>query len=324
MRGPIGWVITALLGVLLFVPKVHAADTVETLILLPLADGSWSLELERPTGSGFREQGSIEIRGVGTFSYDPASIVRQREDLFEVGHFSAFDVLVALHERGDILLEWEYDERRQTFAVRSINGLDGWWYDVRLPGAMFERTLLRIDSHPVREGSAIYLYLDDPGFIQALAAEERAEIARRVENEGRLIIPEVRIKGPRAEATFRDVLVTAHNARPDVFRPGVVTLLDVLLSLGEAGGIDELQLVWHTGMENAQAVEHYWVRWIGFSDAPGEPMQACESMGWATADRLAGFLSGHAHDGSHLHLSPDLVSLVSPEVVIWEWVCAET
>lgn len=323
MRGLAGWVIPMLVVVLSFVPTGYASDSFETLIALPSADDSWTLGLQRLTRASLREEGSIEIRGVGTFWYDPSSIVTQREDLFEAGHFSAFDVLVALHERGEIALEWEYDELRQTFVVLSINGLDGWWYDVRLPGAMFERTLLRIDTHPVREGSTIYLYLEDPAFIEALASEERAEIARREENEGRLIIPEVRIKGPRSEASFHDVLVTAHNARPDVFRPGVVTLLDVLLSLGEAGGIGELLLAWYTGMENAQAVEHYWVRWIGLSDAPGESMLSCEYMGWASADGLAPFLSGHTHDGSHLHLSPDLVPLVSPGVVIWEWICAE-
>lgn len=323
MRRVPRWLSAVWLGWLLTGSALAAAMSTAEVIVLPQEDGSWFVTQAIGTAEPPPSPGRVEIRGVGSFAFDPADVRAQRADLFAHGWLTAWDVLVALHERGDISLEWSYDEQRRSHRVESINGLEGWWYDVRLPGATFERTLLRMDMHPIREGATIYLYLEEPEFLQALDAEHRAEGARRVEEAGLLIIPEVLIKGPRNQVRFVDVAVTSHDVRPDVFRPGVITLLDVLLSMGEAGLLDGLALAWHENAESEHGSGHFWVQSIRMSDWLAEPPGMCEYMGWATATGLLAFQADHVHQDAHLHLSPDLVALVSPQRVIWEWMCVD-
>ncbi len=264
----------------------------------------------------------VEIRGIGTFTCEPATIQTLRPDLFAAGRFSAFDVLAALGAQGAIDLVSSYDDTQATHVVKTMNGLDGWWYDVRLPGGALERTALRMDSYPMKDGAALYLYLEDPVRLAAIQTSFRDETARRAANGGKIIVPTVTIKGPRSTTSFRDVEVTSHDVRPDVFQPGSITALDVLLSLGEQGRIGGLEITWHAMLGDVENVNHYMVDWIALPEVLGEEDALCGYMDEAASEGLRPFLTPHSHSTTKIHLSSDLELLVSPEYVEWQWLCA--
>ena len=291
-------------------------------VSLPNAAGGWTIPADSHSEPLPVAPVSVEIRGVGTFTCDPARITSARPDLFVDGRFSAFDALAALGAQGAIDLRTSYDDAQATYAIQSINGLAGWWYDVRLPGGTLERTALRMDTYPLKDGAVVYLYLEEPARLAAIEASFRDEVARRTANGGRVVVPTVTIKGPRSTATFHDVSVTAHDVRPDVFRPGVVTALDVLLSLGEQGKLTGLDLTWHAMLDGIENVDHYMVDWISTPDALGEKDSLCGYMDEAATEGLRPFLTPHSHATTEIHLSSDLELFVSPEYVEWQWLCA--
>ncbi|MEN6369513.1 MAG: hypothetical protein ABFD77_07450 [Thermotogota bacterium] len=291
-------------------------------IALPNEGGSWALASVMRTDPPPTQSGTLEIRGVGTFTYDPAVVETLRPDVFAKGRFSAFDVLAALAAAGKVDVHYVYDESQATYVIQSIDGLTGWWYDVRLPGGAFERTVLRMDTYPIKNGAEVYLYLEDPARLAAIESSFQEEVALRAANGGRIIVPTVTIKGPRSTVTFRDLVVTSHNVRPDVFRPGAITTLDVLLSLGEQGRISGLELAWHAALGDVSNVNHYMVDWISLPGVLGEKDSLCGYMDEAATEGLRGFLTPHSHATTQIHLSSDLEFLVSPGYVEWQWLCA--
>ncbi len=291
---------------------------------LPQAEGSWSVASDERASAPPSEPGTLEIRGVGRFTFDPSSIATLRPDLFVAGRLSAFDVLAAVAASGAFDLTYAYDESQATFVIETINGLAGWWYDVKLPGGAFERTALRMDAYPIRGGSEIHVYLEDEARLAAIHQGFRDEVAIRASNGGAVVIPIVTIRGPRATVSFENVTVTAHGARRDVFQPGVVTVLDVLLSLGEQGQLSGIDLTWHKSLGELMSVHHYMVDWISLPTMLGEPDAACGYMDQSATEAVRAFLTPHAHATTQIHLSPDLEPLVSPGFVEWQWLCASS
>ncbi len=292
-------------------------------LLLPTDEGSWSIPAGIYAGRLPTAGGTVEIRGVGVLSFDPAAVRTSRPDLFTEGHFSVFDVLVHLAERGEIALEHRWDDDTATHAIVSLNGLSGWWYDARYAGGEFERPALRMDHFPVKDGMRIRLYLEAPERLAAIEESFRAEVERRTANGGRVIVPEVTIRGPRWTLVARDVVVEPTGVRPDVFQPGIVTALDVLLALGRDGVVSSLKLVWHDRLDGADHVDSFMVHALlaGAYEAPAT--KGCMLAHQTGSSVLEGFIIPHGHASSHVHLTADLEALVSPEYVRWTWLCLE-
>ena len=205
---------------------------------LPSSEGTWLPVLD-PAGRPPSVVGTVEIRGMGTLGFEPSEIATQRADVFVPGQFSVFDVLVHLAESGAISMEYAFDPELQTHIIHALNGLEGWWYDAHYEGGSFDRTVARMDQFPVKDGMSIVLYLEDPERLAAIHEHFRDEIKRRALTEG-LVVPRVTLRSATSTITFEDVVVSSHDARADVFRPGLTTMLDVLLSLGEQGALDSL------------------------------------------------------------------------------------
>ncbi len=309
-------------GVALSLGVALGNDDDAELIALPSAGGSWAFASEMRADPIPTLLGTLEIRGVGVFTYDPALVKTLRPDVFAEGRFSAFDVLAALAAAGKVDVRYAYDESQATYVIQSIDGLTGWWYDVRLPGGAFERTALRMDMYPIKDGAAIHLYLEDPARLTAIESSFRDEVALRAAHGGRIIVPTVTIRGPRSTVTFRDVEVTPHGVRSDMFQPSAVTALDVLLSLGDQGQIAGLELAWHAVVDDVPNVNHYMVDWISLPDVLGEKDSLCGYMDEAATEALRGFLTPHSHATTRIHLSSDLEVLVSPGYVEWQWLCS--
>jgi len=290
-------------------------------LLLPDAAGHWSVPVGIYAGRVPTTEGIVEVRGVGALSFDPAHVQTLRPDLFVEGHFSVFDVLVHLAGRGDIQLEYAWDKAAATHWISSLNGLSGWWYDARYAGGEYERPVVRMDHFPVKDGMSIRLYLEQPDRLAAIRQSFRNEVERRAANGGVVIIPEVTVRGPRWTLVARDVIVVPSGTRPDVFRPGVVTALDVLLALGRAGVLTSVKLVWHDRLDNADPVDGFMVHALRAGGHEAPATEGCMFAHQTGSDVLEGFIVPHGHGASHIHLSADLEPLVSPERVRWTWLC---
>jgi len=290
-------------------------------LLLPSESQGWAPSSEAHVGRVPAARGFVEIRGTGTLEFHPSQIQSLRPDVFQTEHFSVFDVLVHLAERGEIELDYEFDESADTYVIETLNGLEGWWYDAHYAGGSFNRTVVRMDHYPVKDGMRIQLYLDDPDRLTAIYTSFRQEVDRRQENGDQVIIPIVTIRSPQASLTFDQVVVKAHNVRADLFQPGVTTVLDVLLSLGEQEKLSSLTLSWHDRAEEADPIDNYFVNLITGDAFSPETTGSCIFTHQIGSETLKDYLAPNACEGSHIHLTADVEIIVSPEYVEWIWVC---
>jgi hypothetical protein len=220
-------------------------------------------------------------------------------------------------------MEYSYDESLGTYVIESLNGKSGWWYDVHYAGGAFERPVVRMDEYPVKDGMAVQLYLESPDRLAAITQDFAEQVARLRSNGGRVVVPKVTVRSPRATLTFNDVGVTAHNVRSDVFQTGVISVLDVLLSLGEQGRLSSLELAWRDRMENADPVDNYFVDQVRTEDYSTEAAGDCTYVHEVGSEALMGFLAPHGHATSHVHLTADVEVLTSPEYVEFLWACLQ-
>jgi len=304
---------------LLVVIQSMATNAGETALLT--ADSGWNLPEGHAQGQLAVETGSLEIRGLGELPFDPLAITTLRADLFMPGHFSVFDVLVHLAETGAIELEYEFDEELQTYVIHSLRGLSGWWYDAHYEGGSFDKTLVRMDQFPVKDGMNIVVYLENPARLDAIHEHFREQVVRRAANEDAVVIPRVTLQSSTATAEFHDIAVTAHDARSDVFQDGVITMIDVLLSLGEQGALTELGFDWREDDGEVSVVDGYYVVLVQSETFAPEITGSCVLTHQIQGETIADFLSPHTHTMSHIHLTADLEVLVSPEAVEWLWIC---
>ncbi|TFH08197.1 MAG: hypothetical protein E4H08_08220 [Candidatus Atribacteria bacterium] len=288
--------------------------------VLSITEG-WSLAPDAVQGRPPTQPGVLEIRGLGELTFDPAAMTTLRPDIFVPGHFSVFDVLVYLSETEGFELDYSFDEELQTHVIHSLSGLSGWWYDAHYEGGGFDKTVVRMDQFPVKDGMSILLYLEDPARLDAITEHFKEEATRSADIGGEIILPLVTLQSSTVAAEFRDVVVTAHNARLDVFQPGTVTMLDVLLSLGEAGVLTELGLDWRDSDGDIVVVDGYYVVSIQAEGFSPETTGSCVLTHQIQGGTIGAFLSPHSHTMSHIHLTADLEVLVSPEAVEWLWIC---
>lgn len=307
-----GCVLTLSVGVL-----AEEADS----LLLPSESDGWTPSSEAHVGRAPTARGSIEIRGTGTLEFDPSQIEALRSDVFQSGHFSVFDVLVHLANQGAIELGYQFDESADTYVIKALNGLEGWWYDAHYAGGSFNRTVVRMDHYPVKDGMTIQFYLEDPDRLTAIHTSFRQEVDRRQQNGDQVIIPTVTIRSPQASLTFDEVVVKAHNVRADLFQPGVTTVLDVLLSLGEQEKLTSLTLSWHDGAEDADPIDNYFVNLITGDAFSPEATGSCIFTHQIGSGTLKDYLAPNACEGSHIHLTADVEVITSPEYVEWLWAC---
>lgn len=279
--------------------------------VLPSEDGTWGPpqavhESDKPKGMA-----TLNIDGIGQFTFDAGQVLSKRPDIFRQGHFSVFDALVQVASQGDIALEYHFDDSRDTHVIDAINGQTGWWYRAHYAGGWAENNAFRMDMFPYKNGMSIRLLRPNAEYVEQIYRTFAEEVERLERNGGQVILPELAIRSPNANYVFRDVVVTPHNVRSDVFQPGVVTALDALLSLGEQGELPALKLTWYDRIGSADPVQHYFVEQIGDSVA----YASCGFVYETGSTEFHGFI------GSHIHIPSDLRATVSPEYALWFWIC---
>jgi hypothetical protein len=277
---------------------------------LPTEEGLWTPPVahngDRPVGTG-----TMEIEGVGQFFFEAEQVRTVRPDIFQPGHFSLFDIMVHLSERGDIALDYHFDETMDTHVIDALGGENGWWHNAYYSAGWFEPNVFRMDMYPYKNTTRIRLDRENEDRLEAIYHSFRDEVSRLRANGGRVVIPDVRVRAPSGQLAFQDVTVTPHDVRMDVLQPGVVTGLDALISLAEQGKLSELKLTWYERIAGADPVDSYWVEKLSEDTAVG----GCGFVYETGPRSFAGF------SGTHIHIPADVLVTVSPEYALWFWIC---
>lgn len=252
--------------------------------------------------------GKISIEDVGDFWFDPVEIKSVRSDIFKPGFFSIFDILVYLNTEEKIQMEYHFDESMNTYVIDTINGESDWWYYAYYDGGWQESNGFRLDHYPYKDNATIKIHSEDENIINRIHDAFKDEVERLEKNDGKLIIPKVYINGPTTNIELNDVVVTAHNLRNDVFQEGVITALDVIMSLGDQKEIT-YKLEWYETIASAKPVKNYFVDGINDDIAFG----TCGFVYEAGSESLGG--------RNHIHIPSDSRVINSPEYEEWFWIC---
>ena len=254
--------------------------------------------------------GLVSVEGLGEFTFDPGSVEALRDDIFQEAYFSIFDVLVHLKREGLIEMEYSFDENMNTYVISSLDGRESWWYSAYYDGGWPERSVFRMDHYPYKDNMTLRFVQTTQDYLDSVYETYLDEVQRRNENDGRIVVPEVVIKGRHETLVFRGVEIIAHNMRNDMFKPGVITALDVIISLGEAGEIT-YDLQWYESIGSAGVVKSYWVNRIN----KDESYQRCGFV-YEVGDEQFRFFRGN-----HIHIPSDTRVINSPEYVEFFWIC---
>jgi hypothetical protein len=259
-------------------------------------------------GDFWPSDGKVQIQGLGTFTFDPNEVETVRPDIFIENHFSLFDVLVHLDKQGDIDLEYHFDEALNAHVIDSIDGQENWWYWAYYHGGWQEPNNFRMDHYPYKDKMVISVVREDASRINAIHQVWKEEVERPEANDGKVIIPKVIIRGRTRTLTFTDVEVTAHNLRNDTFQEGVITAIDVIISLHDAGLIDSYKLTWYETIGQSEIL-NYFVDGINRDIAYG----TCGFVYEEGSQKL--------RYGNHIHIPSDYRILNSPDYEEWFWIC---
>ena len=254
--------------------------------------------------------GEIRIEEVGTFKFNPREIESLRQDIFKKGYFSVFDILVYLDKNQKIRLSFHLDESINSHVIESINDKENYWYAAYYDGGWPECNAYRMDHYPYKDKMYIRIYHEDEKKLEKRYSIFRDEIERLKKNIGKIIIPEVIIDGPTTNLVLKDVEVTPHNLREDIFFKGYITAIDVIMSLGDQNKIS-YDLQWYDSIGSAGVVKSFWVERINKDQAIGH----CGFVYEAGSYDFKGFR------GNIIHLPSDTRGINSPEYVLFFWIC---
>jgi len=255
-----------------------------------------------------KKNGTVRIQS-STFTFDPSQVETIRSDIFNPGYFSIFDVLVQLNKQDDIDLQYHFDQAKNTYIIDSIDQETDWWYQIYYSGGWPERNVFRPDHYPWKDQTTLTFYKETPNRITRIYAAWEEEVTRKNNNQT-IIIPEVDIRSKSFNKTFKNVPVTAHNLRNDIFQEDTITAIDVILSLEDQGKIS-YELQYYESIGNAGLVKSYWVEAINQDVASGRCGYVYE----------AGSTQFRYSSGNHIHLPSDTRVLNSPEYVEYFWIC---
>ncbi|MGB2960464.1 MAG: T9SS type A sorting domain-containing protein [Bacteroidota bacterium] len=285
----------------------------------------------------------VEVAGqVFTFDPDIMTVSTVRPDVFAPGYYSMFDVILTVAYWNGISVDYYYDSTCATHFITRINNITGnYWYHFSYDAGQGNvneiqlRRANRWDEALWRPG--VWIKVVEGEDLPGIRREYVEEIAR--EKVSGHLIPSVRFSinpsdfqgnppGSGRVTVSRDfpnVLVTPHNLRAPgysspyskPFQPGVVTSLDIPLSLADQGLLDTATAVFYTRFAGNH-IDSYYLVGLGF---PG--------VGMAHASGRQGFVYV-TENGSYnqlpngadpkLHMTSDINVLHAPDFSYWRWI----
>jgi len=255
-------------------------------------------------------ENEIIIDGIDTFSFIPENISSIRNDIFQYNHFSVFDILIDLDLNEYIDLEYHFDDSMNTYVIDSINGKENWWYIVYYDGGWSENNVFRMDHYPYKDKMYIKIIRENQKMLDRIYDIFKDEIKRKSENNGKIIVPSVVIRGPSTDLVFNNVEVESHNLRNDIFQNGIITGIDVILTLSDENKLSH-KLQWYDSIGSAGVVRSYWIDGINNDTS----FSRCGFVYESGSHKYFGF------KGNHIHLPSDTRVLNSPEYMEWFWIC---
>lgn len=276
--------------------------------------------------------------------FDPQehSIVTVRPDIFAPGYFSMFDVILAVAKKKAIAVEYGFDEARQTHWITRMNGIEGdYWYGFSYDAGSGNanevqfRRANRWDEALWRPGVWIRVSMNTDS-IDALKREYLEEIVR--ERSSGHVIPSVTISiNPSSyqgnppgsgritvSRTYNNVSVTPHNLRSTgattpytkPFQPGVVTSMDVLLSLKDQGKLDLVTGVFYSYFAQ-HYIDSYYVVELGFPGVGVAHSSGRQGFVYVTENGAPNRLPNGANN--LLHMTSDINVVHAPDFSQWRW-----
>ena len=289
-------------------------------------------------------QGSgVIIRGRQyAFEQTTLDVRTLRPDIFAPGYFSLFDVLLAVARREGVSIAMHWDENCKTHFIDSVDGVAGdFWYGFSYDAGsgtqneLGNRRQIRWDELLWQPGSWIVLRGGEN--VAELKTEFSEEIAR--ERLSGCLVPQVQIsvnptdyEGNPPEShrigitrNFRDVAVTAHGLREAgrdslrrmPFQPGVVTAIDLLLSLQDQGAIDMVGTAFFTHLAG-KVMDSYRVRSLGFPGAGLAHASGRQGFVYTTGNGTPQRLANNADGKQHVHA--DIHVIHAPDFARWRWI----
>jgi hypothetical protein len=290
------------------------------------------------------EPGSqVDILGE-VFPFDPQQyqITTVRPDVFAPGFYSMFDVVLAVARENGIRIVFYYDDTRKTHFITSIDGVPGdYWYHFSYDAGHANteeiqyRRANRWDEILWRPG--VWIQVVEGENLDEIKAEYTEEILR--ESAAGHVIPTVLVSinpsdyqgNPRGSGRitvtreFTNVVVTPHNLRsigypspyPKPFQPGVVTSLDIPLSLMDQGEMTVVTSAYYT-LFASNYIESYFVVALGFPEEGTAHASGRQGFAYTTEN---GSFQRLANDADQLfHITCDIAVLHAPDFSRWRWV----
>ncbi len=287
-----------------------SAASLEVMSLVQNSPSPVIPESENPIPDEYTVNAYVRI-GDTTYGFDSRHVQTLRPDIFRPGSFSVFDIIVHVNDREHLDLEYHFDDTMNTHVVDSLRGASNWWHEVIYSGGWRESNVFRIDHHPWKPGTRVSMNIESADLIENIHSTFREEVERKNTNNGQIVIPQVFIDdGQDFSEVFSVVVVTPHNLRNDTFQDGVITALDIILSLGDQG-IITYELEWIESVGEANVVRSYWVSAINGRASYGTCGWVYETGSWDYTDFL----------GNHIHIPSDYRVLTSPDYSMWWWIC---
>ncbi len=301
--------------------------------------GVLSAATSEPPAPGSR----VEILGQ-VYSFDPAEYAIKtslRPDIFAPGYFSMFDVILAVAKKNGIRMSLSFDPRCMTYFIKTINGRSGkYWYHFSYDAGSGNsseinyRRANRWDEALWRPG--VWIKVVEGENLDEIKAEYMEEMARQ--RQLGHVIPRVSIsinpsnykENPpgsdriTVSRDFTNVKVTPHDVRgtgysspyPKPFRPGVVTSLDILLSLQDQGRLNLVTGVFYTFF-GGHYINSYYVVEMGFPGVGSAHASGRQGFVYVTENGTPNKLPNNA-DGK-LHITSDIHVVHAPDFSTWRW-----
>jgi hypothetical protein len=288
------------------------------------------------------EPGSqVDILGqVFPFDSSEYEISSSRPDVFAEGYYSMFDVILAVAERNGIAIEYDFDATRKAHFISTINNVPGnYWYHFSYDTEannqeIGNRRANRWDELLWRPG--VWIQVVEGENLDEIKTEYLEEIER--ETVVGHVIPDVTITIAPSDymgnppnsgrimvsKNFTDVLVTPHNLRSlgspspysKPFQPGVVTSLDIPLSLMDQGELTVAMSVFYTYLAGLY-IESYFVVALGFPEEGIAHASGRQGFVYTTEN---GTLEDLPNDADRrFHVTCDIAVLHAPDFSRWRW-----
>jgi len=296
--------------------------------------------LSQPAAPPYVPGSQVEIAGQ-IYPFVSDSIVTVRPDIFAAGYFSVFDVILAVAKDRGIPVEYAYDADRKTHFITAINDVHGkYWYHFSYDAGSGNaqevqfRRANRWDELLWRPG--VWLKVVQGEDVDSLKAEFLEEINR--EKAGGHIVPRVQItinaspyRGNPAGSgriavtrSFQNVVVIAHGYRSTgtstpyskPFQPGVVTAMDVLLSLQDEGQLDLVTGMFYSYF-SGHYIDSYYVVALGFPGIGISHASGRQGFTCTTENGTPGRLPNQADRKQHV--TSDILVIHAPDFASWQW-----